>query len=538
MSIRRIGELIVVMAGALVLYGCTGSVGGGSAAAHGTIRTLVSFPPSDVVSVYLTASLNGTLAAQANMTGSGSSWSGGELDVPPGSGYEVTAYAFSGPLPEKPTSDTSTLIYKGQAEGVAVSSGETTPVTIVLIPWPNVGPQPGINTPPHIVFGSHPSSMRSTDTVELSAAAWDPDPGTLLSYAWDDGEAGGSFFGGSGQSLGEQVPGNTVSVNYRPAEGFVGTVTIRLVVSDGTATVYQTFTIEVESADGTIEPTLEFDSGPEVAITGITSQSLAPQGTALITYQVTGGSGNLVVSWTDDCLGQFSGYSSDPDRGESVTAMWQAPANPPQSPGQCDLTLNVWDSAGASTWVSLVVWVDNGQDLSLGKTVFTTSNMVQAGYFNGDPAQADSLCQAAASQGSLPGTYKAFMSFSTVNAKDRIPEGPYYLPDGTLVATSKANLLGGSLLHALDLDESRNLIEGDEPNLEVWTGTGADGTLYGNNLAIYQCGNWTISFNDPNDFTAIAGNAALVDSGWTARVTGGPWWYWCGDYKHIYCFQQ
>jgi hypothetical protein len=537
MTKRRIGSLIAVIGAALALFGCTGSVGGWGGE-RGFIRARVSFPPGQVQSVFVTATRDG-FSAGASMDGAGSSWSGGQLSVPPGSGYVVTAYAFSGFLPEDPVHNTTGLVYKGQVQNVDVSSNETAQPTIVLIPWPDAGPQPGINTPPHIVFGSHPGAILSTDTVELSAAAWDPDPETSLSFSWDDGAAGGTFSGRDGQTVSGQLPGSTVSVYYTPAGGFVGTVTIRLVVSDGTAAVYQTLTMDVQGGTGTIAPTLVFDSGPEVAITAITSQSLAPLGTTQISYQVTGGSGTYNVIWADDCAGHFGGYGAFLLSGNSDLAEWQAPEAPPQSPGRCNLKLNVVDGDGAYTWVPLVVWVDSSQDQPYGKVVFTTSDTVQAGYFNADPARADSLCQTAASRGGLPGTYKAFMSFATVNAKDRISEGPYHLPDGTPVASSKADLLDGSLLHALDLDESRNVIGGEEWQLEVWTGTGPDGTLYGSNLDLYQCSDWTTSSSeDAWTYSATGGSVGLTDAGWTFRETNSPWWYWCSDYKHVYCFQQ
>jgi hypothetical protein len=535
MRIQRIGSVVAVAIATLALYGCNASVGGN--ASRGTIQARVSFPPSDVASVYVTASRGGNPVAGTAMTGSGTSWTGGDLSVPPASDYQVTAYAFSGSLPQDPVHDTTGLVYRGQAVNVAVTGGQTTPVTIVLIPWPDSGPQPGVNTPPHIVFGAHPDAILDTDTVELSATAWDPDPGTSLSFRWDDTGAGGAFSGGDGQSPGGVAPGNTVSVNYTPANGFLGPVTIRLVVSDGAATVYQTFAMDVTAGNGTISPTLVFDSGPEVAITRITSQSLPPSGTSQITYQVTAGDETYTAGWSDDCGGGFDAYSSTPSAGESATVTWNAPDTAPASHGQCNLRLEVRDGAGAYTWVSLVVWVDAGQDLPFGKTVFATSDLVNGGYFNGDPARADALCQTAATRGGLPGSYHAFVSFTTVDARDRITEGPYSLPDGSRVADSKADLLDGTIQHAIDSDESRNIISSFAQ--EVWTGSSPDGTLYTDHGygPSNNCNNWTTSSNaDTLNVNAVAGSPGETDALWVTQFPGA--WYWCGDIKHVYCFQQ
>ena len=45
--------------------------------------------------------------------------------------------------------------------------------------------------------------------------------------------------------------------------------------------------------------------------------------------------------------------------------------------------------------------------------------------------------------------------------------GPYRTPAGALVANSKADLLDGSLLHAIDATEFGSI----DPLREVWTGT-------------------------------------------------------------------
>jgi hypothetical protein len=527
-SKHRFGHLLAAFA-FLAAAACSGQIGGGSAT--GFVKASLAMPPSAVTSIRVTVTGNGIEGfLYGDMTDlGGGDWVGTVPNVPPGGGYLVTAYAYDGPVPSDPINDSTNLIYKGAAAGVSVTAGLTAPVFIVLIPYPNGGGGPGINTPPHIVFGGYPTSILSTDTVELSAAAWDPDAGTVLSYTWDDGAAGGAFSGGN--PVFGQLPGNTVTIGYTPAASFSGIVTIRLTVSDGQAMVSKTISFGVVLGTGAVDPTLVFDTGPEIAILEVSSQELTAGGTAQISYETygTGYGGLLHLSWADSCSGGFSGYeTAAPPWPVGGQATYITPLVAPASPGECDLTLTVTDSEGASTWSRVVVWVSPpGAQDQTGKVVFVTSAPVDGSYFNGDPATADALCQQAANSGTVPaGTYTAFVSFQNVNAKDRIPTGPYYLTDGTLVAASLDDLLGGTLLHAIDLDEHGELVVSD-----VWTGTLPDGTYDpGHN----QCMNWTSNLSADR---GSAGNTQSTDAFWVRTPTSEFGGYWCSDPKPVYCFQ-
>ena len=53
----------------------------------------------------------------------------------------------------------------------------------------------------------------------------------------------------------------------------------------------------------------------------------------------------------------------------------------------------------------------------------------------------DDLCQMDAQDAGLPaGTYRAWLSTSVRDARDLLPPGPFFRPDGLLVALSKADL--------------------------------------------------------------------------------------------------
>jgi hypothetical protein len=530
MTKHRFGHLVAAVA-FLAAAACSGQVGGGSAT--GFVKASLALPPSAVTAIRVTVTGNGIAGfLYGDMTDlGGGNWVGTVPNVPPGGGYLVTAYAYDGPVPSDPINDSTNLIYKGAAADVSITAGLTTPVFIVLIPYPNGGGGPGVNTPPHIVFGGYPTSILSTDSVELSAAAWDPDEGTVLSYEWDDGGAGGAFSGNN--PIFDQVPGNTVTIDYTPAASFSGIVTIRLTVSDGEAEVSKTISFGVVLGTGAVDPTLVFDSGPEIAILAVSSQELTAGSIAQISYEAHGddNGGSLNLNWTDSCSGGFSGYqTSAPPSPFSDQAIYITPAAAPASPGECDLTLTVTDSAGASTWSRVVVWVSPpGTQDQTGKVVFVTSAKVDGAYFNGNPATADALCQQAADAGTVPaGTYTAFVSFQGVNAKDRIPAiGPYYLPDGTPVAAFLSDMLGGTILHAIDRDEHGALVFSED----VWTGTLPNGTFDpGQN----QCMNWT---SNQSADRGSAGSTQATDSSWVRQPSSGQG-YWCSDLKPIYCFQN
>src|SRR5207248_10614341 len=67
------------------------------------------------------------------------------------------------------------------------------------------------------------------------------------------------------------------------------------------------------------------------------------------------------------------------------------------------------------------------------KRVFVTSATYNRNL--GVLAGADAKCQALASAAALTGTYKAWLSTSTINARDRVTQAgvPYTLVDGTVV---------------------------------------------------------------------------------------------------------
>jgi hypothetical protein len=175
-------------------------------------------------------------------------------------------------------------------------------------------------------------------------------------------------------------------------------------------------------------------------------------------------------------------------------------------------------------------------DLAL-KVVFVTSTVYSGNL--GGLAGADALCMAQAAVGNLPGTFKAWLSTTTVNAESRLTHsaGPYVLQDGTtVVANNWADLTNGDLDHAIDQDEnglvsasgtSRSYIScSGVSGAVVFTDSRPNGTFYDN----FDCGAWTIGTAAT---FAIGGNSYAANSEWSLACNAP-----CDLTSPLYCIQQ
>ena len=132
---------------------------------------------------------------------------------------------------------------------------------------------------------------------------------------------------------------------------------------------------------------------------------------------------------------------------------------------------------------------------------------------------ADSKCNSRASAGGLPGTYVAWLSTTSVNAKDRLPSsGGWMRPDGKPYANSKSDLLAGKIHYPPNVDELGNEISS---STSVWTGT-----LDSGNRTSLRCGDWTTTSGD-----GYGGYCTATRQGWTAYFSST-----CAASNRIYCF--
>lgn len=170
-------------------------------------------------------------------------------------------------------------------------------------------------------------------------------------------------------------------------------------------------------------------------------------------------------------------------------------------------------------------------------------------------AGADAFCQtkaATADPDAGAKTWRAYLSTSVVDARDRIGPGPWYNRNGARIACSVAHLHdagANSLNKTTALDENRTVVNGrgDTPNHhDILTGSNDDGIKSAN-----HCNNWTRGDDtdpDPDPpVTAAVGHHDRMGGGqdpmsWNAaHVTNGcsaDAFVATGGRGSIYCFAQ
>jgi hypothetical protein len=157
--------------------------------------------------------------------------------------------------------------------------------------------------------------------------------------------------------------------------------------------------------------------------------------------------------------------------------------------------------------------------------VFITSQKYLGSLMGGGGvAGADAACAAAAASAQLGGSFKAWVSTSSVNAIDRIADvGPWYDLAGTKIFTNRAGLMTTPMA-AIWLDEHGQFLASDK----IWTGTGYGGNFDSTDGA---CNDWTSAEMAQ---TAKVGQVGRQDgAAWTA-FTGTT----CDQQAHVLCFQQ
>lgn len=163
--------------------------------------------------------------------------------------------------------------------------------------------------------------------------------------------------------------------------------------------------------------------------------------------------------------------------------------------------------------------------------VFLTSRNDIKGNMNsttGGLAAADGICQTLADTAQLGGTWKAFLSDNSTNAKDRIPDGQYATAvKNTKIANDKNHLLDGTLITNFNETETGTVLP--EKTRAAWTGSENDGTHL-DKKNDRTCSNWTISdkgngiYGTPNN---SKGRRTWIKSG-TQN---------CKDPARLYCFE-
>ncbi len=161
-----------------------------------------------------------------------------------------------------------------------------------------------------------------------------------------------------------------------------------------------------------------------------------------------------------------------------------------------------------------------------GAYVFITSTTSSGTAING-LANGDDLCNARAASVRLPGTFRAWLSSSTVAAPSRVVDAPYYRLDNLPIATGLAHLLSSAttpLSNPINLDETGAVTA----LTQVWTGTSATGVTTANLMCL-------------TDWTGVGTTRASPGTYGTPSSTDGTWTNagtrLCSGQSALYCFQ-
>lgn len=142
--------------------------------------------------------------------------------------------------------------------------------------------------------------------------------------------------------------------------------------------------------------------------------------------------------------------------------------------------------------VVMVLGAAEAQDNSI--SFFITSVGLGKGANLGGLDGADAHCASLAEAAGVTGkTWRAYLSTSTVDAKDRIGSGPWFNAKGEKIADDVASLHSdaNNITKATGLTEKGEQVpgRGDTPNEhDMLTGSNADGT----EIADQTCGDWTL----------------------------------------------
>jgi hypothetical protein len=148
-------------------------------------------------------------------------------------------------------------------------------------------------------------------------------------------------------------------------------------------------------------------------------------------------------------------------------------------------------------------------------------------------ADVDALCNDEAAAAGLPGSYKAWLSDSTSDARDRLTHhsGPYVRVDGVIVADNWTDLTDGSLQSPIDVTADG---QGGPSTAPVWTGTDTSGVKIGSDPGDF-CGDWT---GLPFGVTGTEGGMWAQDSEWTDFFRLSLCDPWPTTGYGYYCFEQ
>lgn len=193
-------------------------------------------------------------------------------------------------------------------------------------------------------------------------------------------------------------------------------------------------------------------------------------------------------------------------------------SSPDVDAGEGDATVTPPPTDAATTLPDAADAAD-AADASRTLRAFVTSTTTNGNL--GGLAGADAKCAALATARGFTGTFRAWLSVEGTTAASRITSaGPWHLVTGELVAATKAELVSGTLQHAVNKDETGKVAPLAEDR--AWTATNAAGAYAGP-----SCSGWTSTGGG-----GVVGEAEHKDGKWTALTAEA-----CTEVNRLYCFE-
>jgi hypothetical protein len=163
------------------------------------------------------------------------------------------------------------------------------------------------------------------------------------------------------------------------------------------------------------------------------------------------------------------------------------------------------------------------------KTPIFNKAFVTSATFTGDlggQKGADAKCARAAKAVGLSGTFKAWLSTSKRNAKDKLGTARGFVRvDGQPFADRVSDIVAGRIFNPLDIDENGDA-HPDSPN-PVWTGTLGAGTVATGDT----CSDWTSKFFEDRGDTGVSSEGPTFWTDNLANVGNS-----CNSAQSLYCF--
>ncbi|MEY2932279.1 MAG: hypothetical protein RL033_3028 [Pseudomonadota bacterium] len=129
----------------------------------------------------------------------------------------------------------------------------------------------------------------------------------------------------------------------------------------------------------------------------------------------------------------------------------------------------------------------------------TSSGSGAMGANLGGVGGADERCeQLAAAVGAGAKTWRAYLSTTLQNARDRIGDGPWYNAKGDMIAADVASLHTNGLKNGNPqhmMDEQGNAVPG--PEHDILTGSDTEGRVFMMDGAAHTCSDWSVNTGAP-----------------------------------------